>query len=230
MRPFFLLTILAVSCVFAEEASPIPSWSQFVTAFQKWGPEKKGMQLRAEADSESGLVSCWVRNATQNPLNYKPHALGYFLNVNVFVRQGPLWIELQRKRTAMHPMYGIGRGMNDLVRAEPLEILKSKHAYECVEERSYWRKILIGESEYQISEPRGDLPIMKASNATFYIDLAEFEWPEPLLKEKTVTLKMTQLTDFNRYDPWLEAPDFDLDTAAFKKFLAILAKPAVPRE
>jgi hypothetical protein len=227
IRSIILVALLIAARLSTAETMPPPTWGQFISAFQKWGPETDGMQMRAEADSECGLVSCWVRNATQKPLNYKPEVLGYFPTVCIFVRQGPGWIELKRKDNAMHPVYGTGYGMNDTLRAEPFEILKSRHQMECVHERWYWRDEKFGG---QTSEPRGDLPIMKASNATYYIDLAEFDWPESLLKEKTLTLKMTQLTDFNRYDPWLEAPDFDLDIAAFKKFLTILAKPAVPRE
>ena len=146
-----------------------------VTNTIRWGVPQEGLQLGVEPEEQSGVVSCYIRNATTNVVEYNDYYLGHGELASVEILQGEFWLRLS-KRQADQIFYSAGPSPRYNRSVKPKTFIK---------DLTWNHPIPPQKTELATNN------LIETNNSLFKVHLLTFKWPLEVSKEKSIKMKVS---------------------------------------
>jgi hypothetical protein len=206
---FFLL--LSINLVRAEGFD-------LTNSVKWWGETVNGLQMSIEHEDSEGFVYCWVRNATTNELTCNLWALGRWDGVRVEVMIDGESKPLGRAAKELRGYDGIGPITRDVKHLLPEEVLHPV-GFDVADGRvGSWIVLTNGNVPNGFKKPLlASAPTPSKKDATFVVDLLDFNWPTETLTNRSLQLCVIQSLApiLDNYNQSLESRFVQLKSVSF---------------
>jgi hypothetical protein len=171
-------------------ASTTPSSAAYPFETLVWGKAADHWQLACLPDESAAVIHGYVRNLGPRYVPYpQEHLWGDWRHVSLMVRYGNDWLALDRKQGGFGLEIGTLPQTNSAI-VKPYEILKPGIFGR---ELSFWRlrHQYDGPTARTLGTPLSAPAAPLSQPATFLVDLLDYEWPDYLLKQTSLPMRVS---------------------------------------
>jgi hypothetical protein len=184
-----------------------------------WGDPVAGLQMAVVPDLPAGAVHCWIRNAENHAVSFDQYYLQWEYNGIEVQDPTGSWTNLARTHLEMRIYEGVGTDGRWVEELPPHQVITNKGP-DGFQERG------------PLFVPRSTgFPAPAKLGATLVLDLGDFQWPEQVLRQAVIEVRVMQdlrVPGMEAKDPEpgtsltptvVHSPVIQLDGAKMRSFL-----------